>query len=197
MGGVRKEAPYHYSNLGLLTWEGAPTPALSSKSESGSNPLCAQLDQAETHQWREPASHHQRKPIPQPLLPTHGGKVWTGDRDSFWRPLLSSLPTSLKCCREGSFLLPGAFDVTGLCTLHAKGIKRAAPLPLVGKPAAVPRYSKEIDGGCPAQSLIRHFFQLVTWLKLGSHLRSTPPPTLCKLEYKSEKKAFLCLNKLL
>lgn len=110
---------------------------------------------------------------------------------------------------KGPLLLPGAALTGQVCASSLpKGVPRAASCPSAREPAVVPRYPKEPGGeGCPAQSLIRlYFFQQVTWLMLDSHLRNpilqTPtmgPPlcTLCKLEYKSEEKAFLCLNKLL
>lgn len=106
----------------------------------------AELNQAESQQWREPCSHPHRKPVP--------GHIWMEGMGMRQEPLLPSLPISLKGCRKGSFLLSGAALACQACVPCAASF----PSALSGKPAAVPSQPGEAQAGCPAQSLIRLFF---------------------------------------
>lgn len=135
--------------------------------------------------------------------------------DSTWREgigrrqraLLPSLPISLKGC---SFLLPGAALTWQVYASSlprgCQGDAKSCPTPLARRACCSAQITQRDGWRVPSSEFNQAFFSASYLVQASFPLEKHHPTnphnraplcTLCKLEYKSEEKAFLCLNKLL
>lgn len=110
------------------------------------------------------------------------GSTWREGVGRRWRPLFPSLPISLKCCREGNFLLPGAALTWQVC---ASSLPRGCPT-LLGRRACcsaqiTQRQRWRVLSSEFNQAFFSASYLAQAWFPLEKHHPATPttePPSV-------------------